>query len=84
MVSLIRKLNQEDYVLLTKKGRIDSNGVKLRSVLKNLSDDFYEKNSALNIITLAPKLTGLFLPHIYDYSDFVFSVESINSGNEVT
>lgn len=72
---MIRKLNDTDYILLTRKGRVDSHGLKLRSLLKNLSNEFYEKNSALNMITLAPKLAGLFLPYMYDYPEFVLNVD---------
>ena len=73
-MSLIRKLNDSDYVLLSKKGKVDSCGTKLRDILKTIPKEFYEKNSFMNIITFAPKLIALFLPYIYGFENFTFTV----------
>lgn len=42
-------------------------------MLRVLPSDFFEKNSFLNIMTVAPKLIGIFLPYIYEYPELVFS-----------
>jgi hypothetical protein len=73
VLSLIRKLNDNDYMLLSKKGKVDSSGHRLRSMLKALPIDFFEKNNFLNIMTFAPKLIGIFLPYIYDIPGLVFT-----------
>lgn len=73
VISLIRKLNENDYILVSKKGRVDSCGKKLRELLKPIQQDFYDKNSLLNIMSFAPRLVGMFLPYIYDYPEFTFN-----------
>ena len=73
VISLIRKLNEDDYILLTRKGKVDGSGFRLRRMLDVLPAEFYEKNSILNMMAVAPKLIGLFLPTIYDYPEFTFS-----------
>lgn len=82
VLSLIRQLNDRDYILVSKKGRVDSCGKRLKSLLNFLPQDFYEKNLHLNIMALAPKLIALFLPYIYDFPDFLFEVDRDNKEYE--
>ena len=74
VLGLIRKLNENDYILVSKKGKVDSCGLKMRNLLRIIPQDFFDKNTLLNIMTFAPKLIGLFLPYVYEFGEFSFNV----------
>ena len=70
---MIRKGNEKDLLLTSVKGRMDSMGTAIKSLIK-LPQIFYEKGMTLNILTLAPKLIPLYLDTVYNIKKYSFEV----------
>lgn len=73
MIGMIRKGNEKDLLLTSIKGRMDSMGTAIKSLIR-LPQIFYEKGMTLNILTLAPKLIPLYLDTIYNIKNYSFEV----------
>ena len=71
VVSLIKRLNDTDYLLLNERGEINGMGSKVRKLL-GIKKENIEKGDIFSIFLVCPALIPVFLPLFYQLKDFKF------------
>lgn len=73
-LSLIKKMNDQDYLLLNARGEVFGAGSNVRNILK-IPSDIEKRGLNLPISLLCPSLIPLFLEEIYDLPGFAIKLK---------